>query len=452
MINAILIDNINDNKIDVTVIMHNLQRQKSERELVQEADYWCDIIPNNQGKRPEKEESETGKKRGTRYDKIAEIMDDIISPRTIQRIQAIKDAEKTAKKEGNQELLQLGLLEKMVTGEITPHNAETLLKNYRKYVREREESKNTEFILPDDLHTKFILHNKSSEIMQEVESESVQTVMTSCPYWDVRTYEHEDKSIMELGHEKKAEAFVDRLMVHLREIHRVLKPRGSFFLNFGEYGIHSHSPLISNMIVLRLHEENLFKCVNEIIWHKTNGKPVPVEKRLMKSYEKIFHLVKDSENYDYYPLKIWREEPIKVMKPFKNRGVYGTRESAPCLQKPYTTFKDFIDNQKYEDVMKSSVANTTIFKKIDPDFDHSAPYDSKICLLGILTTSKISDVILDPFSGTASTGECAMLLGRSYIGYELSERYAIFSRKRIAYTTKGFNSESIDELENLKIA
>jgi hypothetical protein len=45
-----------------------------------------------------------------------------------------------------------------------------------------------------------------------------------------------------------------------------------------------------------------------------------------------------------------------------------------------------------------------------------------------------------------------MLLGRSYIGYELSERYAIFSRKRIAYTTKGFNSESIDELENLKIA
>ena len=106
MINAILIDNINDNKIDVTVIMHNLQRQKSERELVQEADYWCDIIPNNQGKRPEKEESETGKKRGTRYDKIAEIMDDIISPRTIQRIQAIKDAEKTAKEEGNQELLQ----------------------------------------------------------------------------------------------------------------------------------------------------------------------------------------------------------------------------------------------------------------------------------------------------------------------------------------------------------
>ena len=137
MINAILIDNINDNKIDVTVIMHNLQRQKSERELVQEADYWCDIIPNNQGKRPEKEESETGKKRGTRYDKIAEIMDDIISPRTIQRIQAIKDAEKTAREEGNQELLQLGLLEKMVTGEITPHNAETLLKNYRKYVRRK---------------------------------------------------------------------------------------------------------------------------------------------------------------------------------------------------------------------------------------------------------------------------------------------------------------------------
>jgi DNA modification methylase len=286
--------------------------------------------------------------------------------------------------------------------------------------------------------------------MQEVEDESIQTVITSCPYYDIRLYGNTTDEKLELGHEKTPEEFVENLMVHFREVHRVLKPKGSFFLNYGEYGFKGYSPLISNMLVLRLYEEGLFKCVNEIIFHKTNGKPVPVTKRLMRSYEKIYHLVKDAENYDYYPLKIWRNEPMKLLGAFKNRGKKGSSKSAPCLQRPYTGFKDFIDQQKFEDVMHASVANTTIFKKIDPTFDHAAPYDAKICLLGILTTSLPGQKILDNFSGTASTGVAALNLGRDYVGFELNKKYHEFAVKRIPFEVTAYNKDSVDQFEELK--
>jgi DNA modification methylase len=170
----------------------------------------------------------------------------------------------------------------------------------------------------------------------------------------------------------------------------------------------------------------------------------------MRSYEKIYHLVKDAEKYDYYPLKIWRNESMTILKAFKNRGKKGSSKSAPFIKRPYSTFRDFIDEQKYEDVIHSSVANTKIFKKIDPEFDHAAPYDSKICLLGILTTSLPGQKILDNFSGTASTGVAAVNLGREYIGYEINKNYHEFASKRIAQDVGSYNKDSVDQFEQLK--
>lgn len=438
---------------DVRVIMHNLQRVKTQAEIFHESQYYLSLIPKEQGKRTdliEENFDESLSKKGGRFKKVAEMMDDVVSAQSIRRMNKVAEAEKEAAVNGNTELVNLGLVNKIIAGEITPSNAENLLNNYNKFKQERDEEKDQQIIVPENLDSTYQLYNKSSEKMEEVENESIQTCITSCPYYDVRLYGNTTDEKLELGHEKTPEEFVENLMVHFREVHRVLKPRGSFFLNFGEYGFKRYSPLISNMLVLRLYEEGLFKCVNEIIFHKTNGKPVPVTKRLMRSYEKIYHLVKDAENYDYYPLKIWRNEPIKVLKAFTNRGVDGSHTSAPCIQRPYTTFKDFIDQQKFEDVMHASVANTTIFKKIDPTFDHAAPYDAKICLLGILTTSLPGQKILDNFSGTASTGVAALNLGRDYVGFELNKKYHEFAVKRIPFEVNAYNKDSVDQFEQLK--
>jgi DNA modification methylase len=433
--------------------MHNLQRVKTQAEIFHESQYYLSLIPKEQGKRTdliEENLDEPLPKNGGRFKKVAEMMDDIVSAQSIRRMNKVAEAEKEAAENGNTELVNLGLVNKIIAGEITPSNAENLLNNYNKFKQERDEKKDQKIIVPENLDSTYQLYNKSSEKMEEVEDESIQTVITSCPYYDVRLYGNTTDEKIELGHEKTPEEFVENLMVHFREVHRVLKSKGSFFLNFGEYGFKGYSPLISNMLVLRLYEEGLFKCVNEIIFHKTNGKIVPTSRRLMRSYEKIYHLVKDAENYDYYPLKIWRNESMTILKAFKNRGKKGSSKSAPFIKRPYSTFRDFIDEQKYEDVIHSSVANTTIFKKFDPEFDHAAPYDSKICLLGILTTSLPGQKILDNFSGTASTGVAAINLGRDYIGYELNKSYHEFATKRIAQDVGSYNKEAVDFFEELK--
>ena len=46
-------------------------------------------------------------------------------------------------------------------------------------------------------------------------------------------------------------------------------------------------------------------------------------------------------------------------------------------------------------------------------------------------TSKEGDTVLDCFSGTATTGEAALMLGRKYIGYDNNPEYVKASEVRL---------------------
>ena len=49
----------------------------------------------------------------------------------------------------------------------------------------------------------------------------------------------------------------------------------------------------------------------------------------------------------------------------------------------------------------------------------------------ILSWSKESDTILDPFMGSGTTGVACQQLGRNFIGYEISPDYFKIAEKRI---------------------
>lgn len=434
--------------------MHNLQRVKTQKELLHESQYHLRLIPKQQGKRSdlidEPEGSIIESLSGDRYKKVEELMGGVISDQTIRRMDRLVEAEEQAKKAGNTEYLNLGLLERMAEGKISPSHAVNLLDRYKKHFSERE----SELSVSNDQTGTHIpsctLYRKSSERMEELQSNSIQTVFTSCPYFQARDYSNGTSEAPELGQDKTPDIFLDRLLVHFTEVHRVLKEEGSFFLNIGEFGIDKFSPLITNKLLVRLCEEVGFECVNEIIFHKTNGKPSSVTRRLGSSYEKVFHLVKNADLYYYRPLKVWRDEPMILMPGFRNKGPEGVNFSKPSIRKPYYHFRDFIDEQHFEDVIKSNAANPSLFKKIDPYFEHPAPFDPKLSLLGILTTSHPGDIVLDPFSGTASCGEMALMLGRQYVGYEFNQYYHDFAEKRIPFTTKGYDEDSVSYFEGLK--
>jgi len=65
-------------------------------------------------------------------------------------------------------------------------------------------------------------------------------------------------------------------------------------------------------------------------------------------------------------------------------------------------------------------------------FAHFAVYPEEICVRPILSSSRIGDVVLDPFIGSGTTGVVAKKLGRNFIGIDIKQEYVEIARKRIA--------------------
>jgi len=75
----------------------------------------------------------------------------------------------------------------------------------------------------------------------------------------------------------------------------------------------------------------------------------------------------------------------------------------------------------------TNVANNSVLaaecQKQGYNLTHDATFPLSIPTIAILTGSKPGDLILDPFSGVATTAKAAQILGRSFIGYELNPTY-----------------------------
>ncbi len=73
---------------------------------------------------------------------------------------------------------------------------------------------------------------------------------------------------------------------------------------------------------------------------------------------------------------------------------------------------------------------------------HQAGFPITLPLISILTTSREGDTVLDMYSGTGSTGEAALKLGRKYIGYEIKNEFALSSLVRL----KEYHDLNISEM------
>lgn len=108
----------------------------------------------------------------------------------------------------------------------------------------------------DDLRNEILLGNVY-EVIDRIPSNSVDAVVTSPPYWNLRDYEGADDAIIggktscdhkwsddecvkcgawmgQLGAEPTPEMFIDHLMTLMQKIKRILKPTGGLWLNIGD--------------------------------------------------------------------------------------------------------------------------------------------------------------------------------------------------------------------------
>ena len=379
---------IEEGEEELLLIHYNKQRIKSFKELINEYIILDKYYRKGQGKRTDLTSVTSNK--GSSRDLISNELG--ISSSQLRRLVFIyKNKPEYIK------LLDKGIL--------------TVNQSYlqiQREIKERESKKPSISNSETFVKSNWRFYQKSSHNMSELKEGEVQTIFTSPPYWNKRTYSEEKG----LGNEKTSEAFVVTLSEHLRDCKRVLKDTGSFFLNLGDTFLNGNLQNVPHRVILKLQEQGWI-LRNTIIWSKTNPKPSSSKSNLTPSYEFIFHLVK-SKDYDYYTTPNKLSDKTKPSLPPRHRSVNGDYSKSVTPYLPNVNGKNMGDYWN-EDIVRTSVAN----QKLNIQGEHPAPFPNEIITLPLLQTSKEFELVLDPFMGSGTVGRVCDKLGRSFVGYDV---------------------------------
>ena len=260
------------------------------------------------------------------------------------------------------------------------------------------------------------IYNSSCGDLFHLENESIQTVITSPPYFQMRNYGTGKK---QLGLEKEVMDFLNNLCDLFEDTKRVLKKDGSLFVNINDCVIDGEYQSVPELFLIEMKKRG-WRYVDQYLWLKSNAQFTP-GKRSVRNFEPIFHFVK---SVDYYFNDTWLSEFVDE----NNSISMGTKVKYPKL----VSGLDFRDN-----VLTHSGSNTLelrrkCFEEANFHMEHSATFPLSLPLIFVLATSKPGDTILDLFNGTASTGEVSLLTNRKYVGYELNPQFVMASEIRLS--------------------
>ncbi|TXJ44480.1 site-specific DNA-methyltransferase [Brachyspira aalborgi] len=114
------------------------------------------------------------------------------------------------------------------------------------------------------------------EAIKKIPDKSISAVVTSPPYWNLRDY----KDNRQIGNEKNPLEFVNKIALVGKEILRILKDDGAYFLNIGDTYVDQSLQMIPQKIAIKMQEQG-WLIRNQIIWYKPNHMPSPVKNRLL---------------------------------------------------------------------------------------------------------------------------------------------------------------------------
>jgi DNA modification methylase len=294
------------------------------------------------------------------------------------------------------------------------------------------------------MKTKIIIGN-SLDKLKHLQEQSINTCITSPPYWGLRDYGESDQ----LGLEETPEEFVNNLVLLFREVKRVLRDDGTVWLNLGDsyssggrttttnqslrgdkdYGVTRPKPAknikqkdligIPWRVAFALQQDGWY-LRQDIIWHKPNPMPESVKDRCTKAHEYIFLLSKSPKYYfDNEAIKEDAKFPDGPNSPQnikKGKGGYGM-DTRGGLSK--------IGALPKKNKRSVWTVTTKPFKGA-----HFATFPKDLIESCVLAGCPEGGTVLDPFGGSGTTGIVANSHNRNAILVELNPDYVDIMQAR----------------------
>jgi DNA modification methylase len=341
--------------------------------------------------------------------------------------------------------------------------------------------------------TNQILLGDCLETLKTLPDCSVQTCVTSPPYYGLRDYGIEGQ----IGLEETPEAYVEKLVAVFREVKRVLKNDGTAWLVIGdsywggkgqsahggsdkqrarfqrnesinrdyqEIGRHGwtapkdgkHEFIkpkdligIPWMVAFALRADGWW-LRSDIIWAKPNPMPESVTDRPTKSHEYIFLFTKSARYYydaDAIAEPVTQSSIDRINQPNLENQIGSARVPGKTNgnmkavlsknlmadgQQP-NSFHIVRANGEKDKVYPARNKRDVWTVTTKPYKEaHFATYPPDLIEPCILAGSRPGDTVLDPFNGSGTTGEVAIKHGRNYIGCELKPDYIEMTKRRFA--------------------
>jgi site-specific DNA-methyltransferase (adenine-specific) len=246
-----------------------------------------------------------------------------------------------------------------------------------------------------------LLLGDAREVLRTMLDDSVDCTVTSPPYYSGRR--HVGDAVYEIGSERTVEEYVEALVSVGREVYRVTRPTGSYWLNLDDTCERKEWLGIPWRVAFAMREMG-WKIRSEVIWHKPRHVPRAAEDRLTPAHELLFHFVKSKEAYyDMDAIRKPSSPPILG----KNGVVKTPRGRVPS------------------DVWTIQIEDSTY-----PESPY-AVFPEALVELPIRATCPRGGTVLDPFVGSGTTAVVALRLGRKAIGIDASADCLEFTKKRI---------------------
>lgn len=243
-------------------------------------------------------------------------------------------------------------------------------------------------------------------VMKDIDDESVDMVITSPPYDNLRTYNNPDNPWN-----------FDVFKGVADELYRVIKPGGVVVWIVNDRTMKGSKTLTSFKQALYFNEIG-FNVNDVMIWNKTNPCPVVAQPRY-------------TDTFDY--MMVFSKGKPKTFNPImvdcKNAG------------KLYKSTAKMIGGESgrrkvYYNVSEKKVkGNVWDFAVAQNKSGHPAVYPYDVVLDHIKTWTNEGDIVLDPFIGSGTTALVCIDMKRNYIGIDISEEYCKMSRDRIEELT-----------------